>query len=332
MKNQVVILGLGMIGSSIGLALSEHKNELTLIGHDKDITFAAKAKRMGAVEKTVLNLHKAVENADILFLCLPADEINKVMRAITDDLKDDVVIFDTTPVRGQTDKWATEFLPKKSHYVGLTPILNPEYLHAFEGGIEGAKDDLFVDGYFSITCNAYVEKEAIDLAIAMVNYLGAESIFGDIIEVDGLMATGHTLPQLVSGALVNATASQTGWFDIRKYAGRGFAQTTSAINNLDLPETIAAEALMNKENILRMLIEMQDELGALSELIANDDAPRLVDYLEAAKEERETWWEAKQTKSWEKERPELDLSSGDMLKGMFGMLPDKIKNMGEREE
>ena len=332
MKNQVVILGLGMIGASIGLALGKHKNEMDLIGHDKDITFASKAKKMGAVDQTIINLHKAVEKADVLFLCLPADEINKLMRDIASDLKEDVVIFDTTPVRGQVDKWAKEMLPKNSHYIGLTPIINPEYLHTFEGGIKGANKDLFKDGYFAINCNAYVEKEAIDLAIAMVDYLGAESIFGDIVEVDGLMAAGHTLPQLVSSVLVNANAKQTGWFDIRKYAGRAFAQTSASINNVDLPETIAAEAILNKDNTIRMLKEVQEELSLLTELIEKDDVQRLVRYLEVAKEERETWWDAKQTKNWEKERPDLELSSGDMLKSMFGMLPDKVKKMGEREE
>lgn len=332
MKNQVVILGLGMIGASVGLALANHKDEMTRIGHDKDLIFSNKAKRMGAVDQTVLNLHKAVEKADILFLCLPANEIKKVMVDIADDLKDDVVIFDTTPVRKEVDDWAQEILPSKIHYIGLTPILNPEYLHTFEGGINGATADLFKDGYFSITCNAYVAKEAIDLAIAMVDYLGAESIFGDLVEVDGLMASGHILPQLVSGVLMNTVAAQTGWFDIRKYAGRAFAQTTASINNLDLSEALTTEALLNKSNIVRMLKEYQEQIRLLTEMIENDDASRLNDYLEIASDERETWWNAKQTKSWEKERPDLDLSSGDVIKTMFGRLPDNVRKMGERED
>lgn len=332
MKNQVTILGLGMIGSSIGLALSKHNDELEIIGHDKDVTFASKAKKNGAVAQTVLNLHKAVEKADIIFLCLPANELNGVMRNIADDLKEDVVIFDTSPVRLQADAWARELLPATAHYVGLTPILNPDYLHKFEGGINGAKEDLFEDGYFAINCNAFVEKDAIDLAIAMVDYLGADSIFADIPEVDGLMTAGHTLPQLVAAALVNTNAAQTGWFDIRKYAGRAFAETTLAINNVDLPDTIAAEALMNKANTVRLLQELENEISSLREWIEKDDAQRLVRYLDVAKEERETWWDAKETKSWEKERPDLDLSSGEMLKSMFGMLPDKVKKMGNRDE
>lgn len=332
MKNQVTILGLGMIGSSIGLALSKHQDELDIVGHDKDVTFASKAKKRGAVAQTVLNLHKAVEKADILFLCLPANELNGVMRDIADDLKEDVVIFDTSPVRIQADAWAKELLPAHAHYVGLTPIINPTYLHQFEGGINGAKEDLFEDGYFAINCNAYVEKDAINLAIAMVDYLGAESIFADIPEVDGLMTAGHIVPQLVAGALVNTNAAQTGWFDIRKYAGRAFAETTLAINNVDMPDTIAAEALMNKENTVRLLQELETEIATLKELIEKDDVQRLVRYLEVAKDERETWWDAKETKNWEKERLDLDLSSGDMLKSMFGMLPDKVKNMGNKKE
>ncbi len=332
MKNQVTILGLGMIGSSIGLALSKHSDEMEIIGHDRDVTFASKAKRNGAVSQTVLNLHKAVEKADILFLCLPANVLNGVMRDIAEDLKEDVVIFDTSPVRTQADAWARELLPAHAHYVGLTPILNPDYLHSFEGGIKGAKEDLFKDGYFAINCNAYVNKEAIDLAIAMVDYLGAESIFADIPEVDGLMTAGHTLPQLVAGALVNMNAAQTGWFDIRKYAGRAFAETTLAINNVDLPETIAAEVLMNKTNAVRLLQELENEIGTLREWIEKEDVQRLVRYLEMAKEERETWWDAKETKNWEKERLDLELSSGEMLKSMFGMLPDKVKKMGNRDE
>ena len=68
MSAQITIIGLGKIGTSIGLALADETDQLTRIGHDKSMETAKSAEKLGALDKVHLNLHASVENADIVIL------------------------------------------------------------------------------------------------------------------------------------------------------------------------------------------------------------------------------------------------------------------------
>lgn len=74
MTTQITIIGLGQIGTSIGLALAKQKESILRVGHDKESKTARTAKKMGAVDKVFINLFSAVENADFIVLALPLDQ------------------------------------------------------------------------------------------------------------------------------------------------------------------------------------------------------------------------------------------------------------------
>ncbi len=71
-KLQITIVGLGLIGSSAGLALRRYADKVSIVGHDKDSKRTAKAKKVSAVDRTEWNLISAVSEADRVLLALPA--------------------------------------------------------------------------------------------------------------------------------------------------------------------------------------------------------------------------------------------------------------------
>ena len=77
MKTQISILGLGQIGTSIGLALTKYKDKVHRVGHDKYRVSANNAKGVDAVDKITLTLSGAVKDADIVLLALPFHEIHE---------------------------------------------------------------------------------------------------------------------------------------------------------------------------------------------------------------------------------------------------------------
>ena len=87
----VTIIGLGLIGGSIGLALkrwsAENENALHLTGFDDDMDKQTRAKRMGAVDETQWSLATAVENADIVIVATPVGSMTDVFENIGDKLK-----------------------------------------------------------------------------------------------------------------------------------------------------------------------------------------------------------------------------------------------------
>ncbi len=86
MPIQITIIGLGQIGTSMGLALAKHNDLVTRVGHDKQHAFTRQAEKMGAIDRVDSNLPNSVRNANLVLLCLPIDQIEETIRLIAQDL------------------------------------------------------------------------------------------------------------------------------------------------------------------------------------------------------------------------------------------------------
>lgn len=306
MTVQITIVGLGQIGCSVGLALAEHTELVTRIGHDRDMSIARHADKQGAVDKVVFNLPSAVREADIVLLSLPMDQIQDSLNLIAQDLKEGAVVMDTGPVKDVVAGWAREALPGGRYYLGLTPVLNPAYLHEVESGVVAARPDLFKGGMLAIVSPPGTPSEAIKLGADLTRLLGADPFFVDPLEMDGLMAAAHILPQLMAAALLNATVDQPGWREGRKVAGRAYAEATSPIVHPTAPESLTASAMLNGENVVRAIDGVIAALHALRTDIAEGQAEELSARLARARRGRENWWSQRQSANWEGEEVQPD--------------------------
>ena len=297
MTIQLTIIGLGQIGTSIGLALSEHKS-LLRVGHDKKMTTAKTAKKMGAVDKINRNLPSSVRDADIIILSLPFSEIRETLGYIKEDLKEDVVILDTAPSKVATNKWVREILPAGCAYIGLAPVINPFYLDEKEVGVNAARADLFEKSVTMIAASPTASGSAIQLAADLVQLYGSHPLFADIAEVDGVMSSAHLLPQLVAFALLDATVDAPGWGEARKFAGRAYAATTEASPKNEGTASLSHAALMNKENVNRVLEGMIASLQNIQKMIADDDVDALIELLSQAEKGREKWLNERRSAEW----------------------------------
>ena len=215
MSTQITIIGLGQIGASVGLALGRYGKDFLRIGFDTEAAPSKEAKKLGAVDKLALNLPASVRKADVVLLALPIDQVRKTFELIAEDVKENAIILDTSPVRSVPTQWATDLLSENCHYVGFTPMLNPQYLHEIEGQ---AHPDLFYDGLIAITVPPGRGSIGLDVGSKFAELLGATSLFCDIQEVDSHMAALHVVPQLLAGTLSTVTTNRPGWQDGRKFA------------------------------------------------------------------------------------------------------------------
>ena len=298
MTVQITIIGTGQIGASIGLALTEYKDLFFRVGHDKDPRVANRAKDLGALDKVDNNLPSSVENASIVILALPIDQIHDTFKFIASDLQEDVVIMDTAPVKSDVIQWARELLPPKRHYIGLTPVLNPGYLVTPGSGVEAAHADLFKKGMIGILSPPGVPSEAIKLATDFSHLLGAEHLFMDPLEIDSIMAATHILPQLIAASLVNITIDQPGWYEARKLAGRPYATVTSAAANFDDAITLSTQATASQEHLLRWIDTLMENLYALRQQLAAKEADKLQVSLATARLGLEKWIAERNAGNW----------------------------------
>ncbi len=321
MTVQITIVGLGQIGTSVGLALAEHKDLVYRVGHDRDVGITKRAERVGALDKVMINLPSAVREADLVLLSLPMDQIRETIAIIAPDMKEGAVIMDTGPVKEVVASWAEEFLPEGSYYVGLTPVLNPTYLHGIDSGVDAAHPDLFRGGLMAIVSPHHTPSEAIKLAADLTRLLGADPLFADPLEMDGLMAVTHTLPQLMAAALLNATVDQPGWNEGRKVAGRSYAESTRSITHPTSSETLSAAALLNHENVLRVIDSLIASLQSIRNDIDSNNAEALEERLRRAREGWEKWWKQRQSANWiGEEIPAVEMpKTSDWFGRLLGM-------------
>lgn len=298
MTVQITIVGLGQIGTSIGLALAEHPELLRRVGHDRDFNIARRAEKLGALDKVMFNLPASVREADLVLLSLPLDQLRETMAIIAPELKEGAVVMDTCPVKEVVSAWAGELLPAGRHYVGLTPVINPAYLHATESGVEAAHADLFRGGLVAIVAPARTSSEAIKLAADLTRLFGANPLFADPLEMDGLMATTHLLPQLLAAALVNATVDQPGWREARKVAGRAYAEVTGPVVHLGEPKALRSSVMLNRENVLRVMDSAIAALQSLRSAIEAQSNEALEERLERARVGREKWFAERMRGEW----------------------------------
>jgi prephenate dehydrogenase len=298
MAVQITIIGLGQIGTSVGLSLASYTDKIHRIGHDRRFDIAKQAEKMGALDRALPNLPASVQEADLVLLSIPMDQIRETMEFIAGDLKDDAVVMDTGPVKEVVASWASELLPPNRHYVGLTPVINPAYLVQVDSGIEAARADLFHAGLMGIVAPPRTSSEAIKLAADLTRLLGSTPLFIDPAEMDGLMAATHMLPQVMAAALLNATVDQPGWREGRKVAGRAFAEATGPLTHHNEPKAISASVLLNRENMVRLLDGTIAAMQAIRNSIQDENAAVLEERLDRACQSREDWWKQRQAGDW----------------------------------
>ena len=310
MSIQITIVGLGQIGTSIGLALKARNLDVRLVGHDKEMNTAREAQRMGAVDEVKFNLPAAVRDAKIVILALPFSGMRETLEVIARDLQEGAVMLDTAPSKATVAAWAKELIPAGRFYIGLTPAINPNYLHGTEFGVKAARADLFDKGLMVVNAPMGTPERVFNLAMDLVIMFGALPLLMDTAEADGVFAAMHMLPQLAASALLDATVDKPGWQEARKLAGRPYATVTSGAAYHDDVESLRDSVLENRENVVRLLNAYITSLLQLRDEIEDQDKKALSERLESALGGRIRWFDERLAADWlNKEAKEIDIPS-----------------------
>jgi prephenate dehydrogenase len=310
---KVTIIGLGLLGSSIGLALRQAQPDFHIVGHDKDASLSKKAKDLGAIEKWERNLISAIEDAELVIITTPPADIKVVLEATGPYLRPDCVVTDTSTVKGDILKWADELLPDTVHFVGGHPVVNQG-----NGDADAASADLFQGATYCIVPSVKAHPAAIELVTSMVRTLGAEPFFLDLHEHDGQVAGVEHLPLMLAAALLMSTTQAPSWRDLRRLPGETFWRATELLS-MD-PEVNQGICLANKENISRWIDVFVDSLKELQERLAEADAEEWEGLFQALMDTRTRWLQGRGTPDEEAtQRTMEELRSMTSIGSMLGL-------------
>lgn len=310
-KPRITIIGLGLIGASIGLALSRQQRDFEIVGHDKSPAAAGQAKKLEAVDKTEWNLLNACDGAGLVILALPLGAIRETMQALAGELASGAVILDTASVKAPVQVWADELLPPTVTFVGTHPIVASD-----QTGTAGARADLFERCSWAICPSPNTSESAVKTASDLAARLGAQPHFLDAVEHDGLTAAVEQLPALASMALLTNAVSQPGWREMRRLAGGQFESSTRLVS-VD-PHVFSDAMLLNAEQAVRWIDGFIDNMAAWRDLLAAGDRDTIDKAFVDAAAARDRWLSDRSKGNWEEDtRPSVERPS--MLGSLLGL-------------
>jgi prephenate dehydrogenase len=281
----VGIIGLGLIGGSLGLALKAAKLQNTeIIGYDRDHQVEQRALRAGAVDRVARSAEDLASQSSIVVIATPILNAEKVFKDIASSLQPGAVVTDTCSTKSSVLKWAQTELPRGVHFVGGHPMAGKE-----QSGPQAAEATLFRDRPYVVIPSVDAHEGAVNVVVGLAEAVGATPVFLDADEHDAYAAAISHVPLVASVALFSLARTSTAWPELANMAGPGFRDLTRLASGQ--PEMAHDIFLTNRQNISHWIDRYIGELRKLQDMIDSEDAEVLFRALAETQIERDTFLE-----------------------------------------
>ncbi len=264
MFNRVAIIGLGLIGGSIGLALHKAKAASYVVGYDLGRGVAERARKTGSIDEFYEKLADVVRGAELVILATPVGAMQVLLQSLGPVLSPGTVVTDVASTKAQVIHWAEEFLPANVSFIGGHPMAGKEI-----SGVEAADADLFKNRIYCLTPTALTRSSAVHKVSALIEMLGARVRFLEPVEHDRLVASVSHVPFLAAIALMTTAAEDPAWGEASLLASSGFRDATRLAAGS--PEMYRDICLTNSSAISSCLDQYIAALVRLRERIADND-------------------------------------------------------------
>lgn len=278
---RVSIIGLGLIGGSLGLALKKTGADIEVIGFARRPEVASRALDIGAIDRAEGSLAAACKDADAVFIATPTLAVRELFAEIGGHLRDGAIVTDTASTKSMVMGWAADVLPPSVNFVGGHPMAGKE-----SSGIGAADGDLFTGCTYCLVPGRHADSGAVAEMEGMVQRIGANPLVIEADEHDNLVAGISHLPMLVSVALMATAAKSQAWPSMMQLASTGFHDLTRLASSD--PRMWRDICITNKGNIIKWIDIYIEELGKLRRQV-DEGGDDLEDALSQLKKEREAW-------------------------------------------
>lgn len=283
---RVAILGLGLMGASLGMALRAVGVAQVVTGYDADPGAAERARERGAIDIACADVSQAVAGADLIVLAAPIRAAPDLFSTIAPHLAPGALVTDLCSVKAQIVACAERILPDPGHFVGSHPMTGSEH-----SGVEAARADLYERCVWPLTPTERTTSEAVARLSWMIDRLGATPLPLDPAEHDAAVALISHLPRIAASGLVLVAGQSASWPVARELAAGGFRDTTRVASGDPAMMLDICDA--NTAALLASLDAYIETLRLLRARIANGDAT-LEETFASAQRMRDGWLRARQ--------------------------------------
>lgn len=212
----VAILGPGLIGGSLALALAERGLAKRLMIYARSPRALDEIRTAGVDAELTGNPSEAVADADVVILCVPIEAMAELVHEFRDALKPTALVTDVGSVKESIDRDLAPLLEGRALWIGSHPMAGSE-----QGGFAAARSDLFEGAAVIITPTKQTQPKTKRRAKQFWEALGAKLFVYEPERHDLLIAQISHLPHLLAALLVNQASEEA-----RELAGGGFRDTT----------------------------------------------------------------------------------------------------------
>ena len=282
MIERLAIIGVGMIGASLALALKQAHAVNHVVGCGRNQLNLQKGVDLGVIDSYTASIAEAASSADVVVLATPLGAMKQVFEQIADIISEHTVITDTGSAKGSVIKVAQTVLGDKiSQFVPGHPIAGAE-----KSGVEAGLADLYQNRRVIITPLESTDPEAVAKIESMWQACGASIEYLGVEHHDKVLAATSHLPHMLAYGLVNYLSSLNDHDEIFKYAAGGFRDFTR-IASSD-PVMWRDVCISNGEALLTLIEGYKNELDQVSVAIRDGDQDRLLELFGKAKSERDS--------------------------------------------
>ena len=276
---RAALLGTGLIGGSIGMALREKGLVSTITGFDRDEANSRKAVQRKAVDLTADSAVKAIRDADLVILAVPVISAVEVLQEIMPAVGSGTIITDVGSTKSAIMAAVEQILPAGASFIGGHPMAGSE-----ESGIESADPGLLENAIYVLTPAPGTSGQAVGKLSTLVEEIGSQPIILDPLKHDRIVALISHLPHITAASLVQSVAGAEDMELVRTLAAGGFRDSTRiALGNPDIWRDIC---ISNRWALLAALKSFKASIDRMEKYLAEPNAEGIKEYLLQARDYR----------------------------------------------
>lgn len=281
---QVAIIGVGLIGGSLGMILRRKAMADHIVGIGRRVENLKTAVELGAIDRYVADPKEGVQGADLVILATPVDTYDRHLKEWAHCLTPGAIVSDVGSVKGTLVEQSEAAMPAGVHFVGAHPIAGKE-----KTGVAAGSDQLFKSARCILTPTKRTDPQALERIKQLWEETGSIVLTMDPHLHDQILGAVSHLPHIAAFALMNALADlrdhRLSTLDLAGHSGGGLRDTTRIAASS--PEMWRDIFLWNRDNLVSYIDQYQRALEDLKRLIKAGDAAGIEKALERAKGERE---------------------------------------------
>ena len=280
---KVTLVGVGLLGGSLGLALRKRALATEVCGYVRRDSSVAECLQAGAVHLATTNLAQAVAGADLIVLCTPLFQMTELSLAMSEHIQSGALVTDVGSVKATlVAELEPIFAARQATFIGSHPMAGSE-----KTGVSAARADLFLNAACAVTPTATSPASKIEEVEALWQSVGCRVLRLSPQVHDELVSRSSHLPHVIAAQLAAFVLDPQLGAEQGKLCANGFRDTTRISSGS--PEMWRDIVLMNRTHLLKALDQFGSNLHQFRALLDQNDPAAIETFFRQAKSLRDDW-------------------------------------------